>query len=324
MNRRISSQVFGFAVALLGLTGHPRAGGTPAYLPVDFEFGGHRALVTTASGINGDGVVVGWYCFETPCNAIHTRGFLLKDGIFQQIDVPTSDQPAVVGTQPRYISPQGVVIGAYLTLENGATLANPRFRGFAWFEGHFTYFDAPDWIYDNPSAPHSIIPRGINAKGDVVGCIHDKDQGDSMHGFVLHDGAFTKNPDAMTMNNGINAKGEIVGLDNFSTGYHIDRSGNLERLTIPGSQTGDFVNAWDINARGQIVGQAFTNGGTVGHAFLRSKDGEYEFVDPAGALSAVAFAINNAGTIVGQYRDSLINCSVSACLHGFVRQRGDE
>lgn len=321
MNRSMSTRAFTFALAVLALTGHPRAGGTPAYRTFDVEFAGQKAVVTTASGINGDGVVVGWYCFQTPCNAVNTRGFLLKGNTFQQIDVPTSDQPAVIGTQPRYISPQGVVIGAYFTFENGATLANPRFRGFAWFNGQFTYFDAPDWMYDNPSAPHSIIPRGVNASGDVVGCIHDKNQSDSMHGFVLRKGVFTRNPDEMTMNNGINAQGEVVGLDNSSTGYHIDRFGNLERLMLPDAQTGDFVNAWDINTMGEIVGQAFTDGGTVGHAFLRTEQGDYQFVDPDGALGAVAFGINNAGTIVGQFRDSFTNCSVNACLHGFVRLR---
>ncbi len=131
------------------------------------------AVVTVASGINGDGAIVGWYCLQ-PCTPARFHGFMLKDDVRTYIDVPNSSDHPAIGTQPRYISPQGVVIGAYLTLEDGATLANPRFRGFAWFEGTFTYFDAPDWIYDNPSYPHSIIPRAINANGDLVGCIHDK------------------------------------------------------------------------------------------------------------------------------------------------------
>ena len=312
------------AIATLTSTAHPRASGSGTTKTVDFEMHGQKALVTAASGINGDGVIVGWYCFQIPCNAAHTRGFLLKDSLFQQIDVPTIDQPGAIGTQPRYISPQGVVIGAYFTLEDGATLANPRFRGFAWFDGHFTYFDAPDWMYDNPSSPHSIIPRGINAQGDLVGCIHDRDQGDSMHGFVLHDGVFTRNPDSMTMNNGINERGAVVGLDGGSTGYLIDQFGNVERLMLPQAHPGDVVNAWDINASGEIVGQAVMNGGAMAHALLRTRSGDYHFVDPEGALSAIAFGINGAGTIVGQYRDSFANCSVIACVHAFVRQHGDQ
>ncbi len=290
------------------------------------------AVVTVASGINGDGTIVGWYCLQPCSTPARFHGFMLKDDVWTYIDVPNSSDHPAIGTQPRYISPQGIVIGAYLTLEDGATLANPRFRGFAWFEGTFTYLDAPDWIYDNPSYPHSIIPRAINANGDLVGCIHDKNQGDSMHAFLLSGGAFTKDPAGMTMNNGVNAEGEIVGLDNSSTtAYHINKFGIVERFSFPDT---DATNAWDINSKGEIVGQAFTNGGTVSHAFLRSwaqVDGilpahslDYRFIDPTGALSSTAFGISSNGNVVGQYRDSFSNCSVNACVHGFLLQRGDD
>lgn len=284
------------------------------------------ANVTVASGINNDGFIVGWYCFKA-CSPSAFRGFLRDpDGTPHDIIVPNEGSHPAIGTQPRYISPQGVVIGDYLTLEDGATSQNPRFRGFACFasscwgpDAQFLYFDAPpDALYDNPSPPypHSIIPRAINAHGDLVGCIHDQDQGNSMHGFRLHDGVFTRNVDSMTMNNGVNSRGDIVGLDNNFTGYHIDQFGNVERLNLPDAGPNDFVNAWDINDKGEIVGQAFTNGGTVGHAFLRSK-GTYRLIDPAGAVSAVAFAIAGNGSIVGQFRDS-------HGTHAFLLQRGVE
>ena len=136
----------------------------------------------------------------------------------------------------------------------------------------------------------------------------------------------------MTMNNGVNAEGEIVGLDNSSTtAYHIDKFGIVERFSFPDT---DATNAWDINSKGEIVGQAFTNGGTVSHAFLRSwaqVDGilpahslDYRFIDPTGALSSTAFGISSNGNVVGQYRDSFSNCSVNACVHGFLLQRGDD
>jgi hypothetical protein len=171
------------------------------------------AVVTTASGINPDGAIVGWYCLKLPCNALNTHGFLLSGGVFTYINVPNTPDKPSLGTQPRYISPQGVVIGAYFSelfkQDDGTTV--PRYRGFAWYNDSFVYFDAPDSIYDNPNWPHSIIPRAINAKGQIVGCIHDKNTMDSMHGFVLSDGNFSKLSDGMTMNNGITAAGEIVG-----------------------------------------------------------------------------------------------------------------
>jgi len=293
------------------------------------------ALVTAASGINAEGFIVGWYCLQTPCNAAHFRGFLRDpDGVFHDIIVPITDEHPAIGTQARYISPQGVVVGDYLTLEDGATLGKPRFRGFACVastcsgpNAQFTYFDAPDQtadsqpVYDNPSFAHSIIPRAINAHGDLVGCIHDRDQAGSMHGFLLHDGSFTRLSDSMTMNNGVNAEGDIVGLDGSSTtAYLIHKSGDVQRL---GDANADAVNAWDINAKGEIVGQAFANNFTVGHAFLRSKGGQYRFIDPNGSLSAAAFGISSSGNVVGQYRDSNNNCTVVACVHGFLLQRGD-
>ena len=278
------------------------------------------AVVTVASGINPDGTIVGWYCLRLPCNALNTRGFLLSDEGWTYIDVPNSADRPALGTQPRYISPQGVVIGAYfseLFRQADGTTA-PRFRGFAWYQGSFSYFDAPDLtsdgqpVYDNPSWPHSIIPR-----------IHDKDQMDSMHGFLSRDGEFTRLTSGSTMNNGVTESGEILGLDfaNLS-GYRIDKSGNVETLTMPGAQE---TYAWDINSRGEIVGVAWTDNDTVQHAFLRSKNGDYSFVDPAGALAATAFAINSSGDVVGNYRDAVgKQCSTTACVHGFLLQRGHD
>ena len=149
-----------------------------------------------------------------------------------------------------------------------------------------------------------------------------------MHAFLLSGGAFTKDPAGMTMNNGVNAEGEIVGLDNSSTtAYHIDKFGIVERFSFRDPVTdadADATNAWDINSKGEIVGQAFTNGGTVSHAFLRSRALDYRFIDPTGALSSTAFGISSNGNVVGQYRDSFSNCSVKACVHGFLLQRGGD
>jgi len=287
------------------------------------------AVVTVASGINANGTVAGWYCLRLPCNSANTRGFLLTNGTFTYIDVPNSSDHPATGTQPRYVSPQGIVLGAYFTLEDGATVGTPRFRGFAWYQGTFTYFDAPDVtadgqpVYDNPSFAHSIIPRAINARGEIVGCIHDKDQMDSMHGFLLSSetGAITRRVDGMTMNNGITESGEIVGLDFMTlTGYRVDKFGNVETLSFPGA---DETDVWDINSRGEIVGTAFV--GNVQHGFVRSKDGRYSFVDPENALAATAFSISGNGSIVGNFRDAVgAQCSATACVHGFVLQNGTE
>jgi hypothetical protein len=307
------------------------------------------ALQTTASGINATGTIVGWYCpAKHSCNALNLRGFLLANGAFCYIDVPNSPEHPAVATQPRYISPQGVVIGTYATLEGRRALdGSPRFRGFAWYsgpesncQGTFTYFDAPDTnadgelVYDtdrntddNPKFAHSIIPRAINAEGHIVGCVHDKDQGDSMHGFVLSSetGVISTLAGGMTMNNGITESGEVVGNDfDMSTGYHISKSGDVETLSMTGIMAGSpALQAWDINSRGEIVGTAVVDG--VQRAFVRSKRGDYSLVGPDDALAATAFSINANGSIVGNYRDIAASnpvCGTSACVHGFLVQRG--
>ncbi|HUQ50258.1 MAG TPA: hypothetical protein VM056_06045 [Terriglobales bacterium] len=277
------------------------------------------ALITVASGVNPDGLVVGWYCQQLPCNASRFRGFLLQDGIYTSIHVPTSADRTVIGTQARYISAQGVVLGNYYSLENSIV----RIRGFAWFEGTFTYFDAPSSAFDNPNDPQHIIPRALNANGDVVGCIHGKNTMSSMHGFTFKDGAFIALTDEATMTNGITSSGDVVGLDFMTgTGYLIDSAGNRETISFPNAFA---TEAWDINSRGEIVGVAWTNNGTVPHAYLRSKRGDYRLIDPVGALTAQAFGISSNGTVVGAYRDATgTQCSTTACAHGFLLQRGDD
>lgn len=322
----VSSLAVGI-IALLTSTLPASATGQEVFTKVDIK----GAVATVASGINPDGAIVGWYCLKLPCNSANTHGFLLSKGMVAYIDVPSSSEHPATGTQPRYISPQGVVIGAYFTLEDGASVKAPRFRGFAWYQGTFKYFDAPALtsenqpVYDNPSSPHSIIPRSINARGEIVGCIHDKDQMDSMHGFLLNPetGAFSRLAAGMTMNNGITDAGDIVGLDFMSaTGYHRDKSGNVETISVPDALETD---AWDINSRGEIVGAAFTDPNTNNsHAFLRSKGGDYSFIDPDGALTATAFGINSNGEVVGNYRDIDARdprCATTACVHGFLLGR---
>ena len=364
-NRALFVSTFG----LLLLSSQLWAGRPEAFSKIDAP----GAVVTVASGINNDGYIAGWYCIQTPCSVSTTntsennprvRGFVRNlDGTFRLLNANdctpgSGDCNHAVSTQPRQINPQGVVIGSYFVLERDANgklkLGPPRQRGFAWCcagiasddPGTFVYFDPPVELYDNQDSPstgtfynHSVIPTGINAQGDIVGCIHDKDTMSSMHGFLLHDGAFSiTNPGPATMNSGINPQGETVGLDFMNlTGYRLDKDGNvLERIYFPGS---DETDAWDINGKGEIVGQAVTNNFTVGDAFLRSKQGDYSYIEPPGVFTASclaansnaglpctsnAFAIAGNGNVVGNYRDSFANCSVSACVHGFLLQRGDE
>src|SRR5205809_1337342 len=61
------------------------------------------AVVTVASGINGDGAIVGWYCLK-PCTAARFHGFMLKDDVWTYIDVPNSSDHPAIGTQPYIVA----------------------------------------------------------------------------------------------------------------------------------------------------------------------------------------------------------------------------
>lgn len=118
----------------------------------------------------------------------------------------------------------------------------------------------------------------------------------------------------MSMNNGISDSGEIVGTDfAMGTGYHISKSGSVETVSAPGALV---TQAWDINSRGEIVGTTLLNG--VQHAFVRSQQGDYSFVDPDAAVAGTAFGINSEGDVVGNYVDA------NGAVHGFLAPRGSE
>src|SRR5438067_3650552 len=85
----------------------------------------------------------------------------------------------------------------------------------------------------------------------------------TMHGWVLGNGTFTivstphspgdtTSHDPDTMNNGIAPTGEIVGFYNSSgVSYIANQDGIVTTFTFPDNR---FTLAWDVNARGDIVG----------------------------------------------------------------------
>jgi hypothetical protein len=134
------------------------------------------------------------------------------------------------------------------------------------------------------------------------------------------------NTDPDTMNNGISPTGEIVGFY-LSSGvsYIADQNGVVTTFTFPDGQNGNglFTLAWDVNARGDIVGvhgnnQAYAIGMCMSNCsaippsgFLRTSGGDYLDLKVQGAGATQVFGINSLRQIVGQYTDS-------AGTHAFV------
>jgi len=251
--------------------------------------------------------------------AAGTHGFLLQDGVYTRIDVPADGRTA---TNARGIGEQGIIVGHY-------AVAGVQ-HGFAYFLGRYIYpVDAPAELFDNPDSPaRHTLPVRISSRGDIVGCIHEDNLAmTTMHGFLLHRGTFTalstphysgdttsRDPD--TMNNGVAAAGEIVGFY-FSSGVSYIANRRNAIATTFTFEGGFFTLAWDVNAKGEIVGVRGDNAAnTVGvpvnaRGFLRTKDGHYLTLEVQGASNTQVFDINDRRFIVGQYTDV-------TGTHGFV------
>jgi uncharacterized membrane protein len=105
-----------------------------------------------------------------------------------------------------------------------------------------------------------------------------------------------------SMHNGATPDGQlVVGLytnmnaGNRQEGYIIDR-GVFTPFVIPGStQTA----AWDVNARGEIVGVYRDASGV--HGFVKTAEGVTS-LDYPGAVATRAFGINARGDVIGTYQ----------------------
>lgn len=293
---------------------------TQVFIPTSIHYPG--STTTSARGINNDGDIVGTFFCAVACtnprtgetSTRGTHGFLLRGGVYTRLDVPGG-----VATIPRGISQQGIVVGHYAA--GGVT------HGFMYSNGQYIYpIDVPAHLFDNPGSPaRHTLPVRMSPQGDLVGCIHEANLiMTTMRGWLLRNGEFTilatphfagdpsRDPD--TMNNGVSATGAIVGFY-FSDGvsYIADESGIVQRFTIDER----FTLAWDINARGDIVGvvgenMAMTAGSPVSpRGFVLRRNGSAVVLEAQGATNTQAIGINDHGDIVGQYTDA-------TGTHGFV------
>ena len=287
------------------------------------------ATSTQARGINNPGEIVGTFVCATACinpitgqvSTAGTHGFLLESRAYTRLDVPGAS-----ATIPRGISSNGTVVGQYT--------ASGVIHAFTYVDGTFTFpIDVPLAFFDNLGNPKHTLGVGINPQGELVGCFHEDNLVmTTMHGWLRGlDGDFhelvtphapgdTTSRDPDTMNNGISATGEIVGIY-FSSGvsYIADESGIVTLFTADGK----FTHAYGVNARGDVVGfygtnQAGTGDGvpTSPSGFLRTRKGDLRGFLVAGASTTQVWGINDAGDIAGQYTNN-------TGTHGFVYRLTD-
>lgn len=253
---------------------------TGTFVPIEVP----GAQSTSARAITADGRIVGQF---TDTNG-RTHGFLLVDGSFTTIDAPDARLTVANG-----INARGDIVGAWRDsagVTHGYVL--PAY-------GPFTVVDFENALF--------TTAFGINAAGDIVG---QYDTSEKRYGYLLsRAGVFTSidigtqgPPPFGTSAFSINERGDIVGsyFDGAIHGYLLPHGAMPHtQLDVPG---GINTQARGINSQGNIVGNSVLGGRSV--AFRRDHHGNYDWFEAptaAPATATLAFGINAAGDIVGQY-----------------------
>ncbi len=295
---------------------------------------GGIAYTTAGLGINPAGDIVGFYIDTTG-----QHGYRLHRGQFTTIDVPGS-LAGVSGTLPTVaeaISPSGEIVGTYTAPFNTTVpFGSPDYcdpshpatctKGFLYDDGNFSRVLFP---LSSGGFHPGAVPRRITPNGDIYGCLHDNDTGNSMFGAVwtrfgdfsltagggelTHSDPLATTGVPMSMNNGATPSGHtIVGHYTDMAGHthgFVVRDGEFHVYDVP--VTGSlFTVIWDINPAGAFVGFYHD---TRNHAFVQLPEGSPLItIDPANSIGANAAGINPAGVIVGSYTDT------GGHVHGFL------
>jgi len=189
-----------------GLTATMRAGEHPKqFVWTSFDVPGWSGSISP-QGINDSGDIVGNLI---DAQGVFRHGFLMRPGEAAVIiDYPGAGGEATAATG---INAQGDIVGWYRLPGEGADPA--AFYGYLLSrKGRFT-------AIGYPGHPRGL-PQRITSTGIILGCYHDLDTMDSMHGFTRSaDGSFTGFPLSPSMHNGAAPDGSgIVGLYENETG----------------------------------------------------------------------------------------------------------
>lgn len=267
-------------VAIAGCSGRRNG----AYTFTELAYPGAKG--TVASGINGEGDVVGWYE-----KGNDTYAFLYKQGQYSSIEFPGAGLTQLTG-----ISDNGEMAGAYRLRDEKHPLA---YHGFVLTKAHeFRQVAHPEYQYG--------MAMRVLADGTVIGCVHKENMA-SMRAVTIPATAITADgvtPAAVTlldaagsMHNGGTPDGtKLVGvLAERGDAYVVDR-GALTTLRAPNATR---TEAWDVNRAGTIVG-VFVDAQSISHGFVL-ENGRYTTIDAPGAKHTVVFGINANGEIVGSF-----------------------
>jgi hypothetical protein len=263
------------------------------------------ATLTVGQGINAGGDIVGWY---NDANR-NQHGFLRTgEDAWMSIDFPTEDPSnPVVATDARGIGPGGDIVGTYRLAHEPTTV--PAHGYLLTRQGVFSRIDHPDHI--------NTIAQRILPDGTILGCYHDTNTMDTMHGMLTTRAGIGAFDMGMSMHNGATPDGKrIAGLWSDSTKHghgYLLQGDSFASFDVPGSLS---TAAWDMNARREIVG-VYTDANSKVHGFMVDRDWQFTTIDVAGATITRAFGINSGGDVVGAYVSGGVT-------HGYVAHRSED
>ena len=266
-----------------------QAAGTLVFTTIDVP----GATVTNVQGINHHGDIVGGFVD----GGGQQHGFLRSGGRYRVIDYPNghailargiNDAGDIVGTYQRPGETGGVPAHGFLLTRRGGLLAVD-------YPGHL-----------------NTIPQRILNDGTILGCYHDTNTMDTMHGMITSRKGVSAFDMGMTMHNGATPDGKrIAGFWSDSTNHgYLLQGEDFMSFDVPGSAS---TAAWDMNPQREIVG-VYTGADKKVHGFLVDADWQFTTIDVSGATITRALGINSGGDVVGAY-------VAGGITHGYIAHR---
>ena len=249
-----------------------------------------------ALDISPGGEIVGNYLSSVD-NKWH--GFVLRGGEFATIDYPRNDVTLI---RPGGIAPSGDITGWYSANVSGVITQHG-----------FLLTRKGEWsTVDYPGQPNTQWFR-ILPDGSLVGCYSTVPNTASMRAVVMSRDGNVELDRPFACHLSATSDGKVlVGYYREGPNYAANRAyvidnGVFTPIPFPGSL---HSLAFDISPDGRIIVGSYNYDGVTTHGFMVERRGasvadwEFTTIDMPGAILTQVYGCNQAGDLVGRYKDS--------------------